>query len=446
MMRSTEQQCDLCLEVENLWELATGSSLLIYRDSFFDVISGLGALAQGYVLLVPRDHVRSIGELDEFSVRRIYRAAWCMANKVGESFGRSCLVMEHGSSGDPHLPGGACIAHAHIHIFPLECEADPQYFIPPNSYQVDDVAQLNGLAQDNSNYYYCALSEKEGYLSVNNNLGHQYGRRKWADHLGVGGEWDWAAAPYNDRAVQTAERLRDSEFPPLEELDFDEEVNEEVGEDVRETIAAYDIFADQYAQRTMKFPDSSVLPDEIKRLARETKGRILDAGCGAGRDALEFSKLDRKVIALDASSRLLRHVPKNENITRMKRYIWKTRLATGSVGAIWCSAVLLHLEREKAVVALREMCRVLAVDGLMEVSIKGGTGHSRDPVPGHQDYQRHFYYYSVQEMEEMAVKAGFEVKEQWIKEEPDSGDSCQQWIKLLLGKNSSTPVQADREA
>jgi ubiquinone/menaquinone biosynthesis C-methylase UbiE len=286
------------------------------------------------------------------------------------------------------------------------------------------------------------LSKKEGYLSVNNNLGHQHGRRKWAHQLGAGGEWDWAAAPYKERAIQTAELLRDSSFSPLEELDFDEEIEE----DVRETIAAYDIFADQYAQRTINFPDSSVLPDEIKRLAQETEGQILDAGCGAGRDALEFSKLvsklDRKVIALDASDQLLRHVPKAKNIIKMRRYIWKTGLAEGSVGAIWCSAVLLHLGREKAVLALGEMCRVLAVNGLMEVSIKGGTGHSCDPVPGHQDHRRHFYYYTVQEMEEMAVEAGFEVKEQWIKEELDSGDSCQQWIKLLLGKNGPSAVEA----
>jgi SAM-dependent methyltransferase/diadenosine tetraphosphate (Ap4A) HIT family hydrolase len=437
MVKSMEQQCDLCSEVENLWKLGTGKSLLIYRGSFFDVISGLGALAEGYVLLVPRDHMRSIGELDESSLRQIYRAAWYMADKIGESFDRSCLVIEHGSSGDPQLPGGACIAHAHIHIFPLEREADPRYFIPPNSCQVDDITQLNRLAQGNSNYYYCAPSEKEGYLSVNSNLGHQYGRRKWADQLGVGREWDWAAAPYNERAIQTAEVLRGSLFS-LGELDFDEEAEE----DVRETIAAYDIFADQYAQRTMTFPDSSVLPDEIRRLANETKGQILDAGCGAGRDALEFSKLDRKVIALDASSRLLQHVPKNENITQRKRYVWNTGLAAGSVGAIWCSAVLLHLAREKAVVALREMYRVLAADGLMEISVKGGTGHTCDPVPGHQDHQRHFYYYSALEMKEMAVEAGFQVKEQWVKEEPDSGDSSQQWIKLLLGKHNSAAVEA----
>jgi SAM-dependent methyltransferase len=357
-----------------------------------------------------------------------------MADKIRESFDRSCLVIEHGSSGDPQLPGGACIAHAHIHIFPLEREADPKNFIPTDSYRVGTVAQLNDLAQRKSNYHYFALSEKEGYLSVNDNLGHQYGRKKWADQLGTEEEWDWAAVPHKERAIETAELLRDSEFLSLENPDLDEEVEE----DIRETVAAYEVFADEYAQRTMHFPESSVLPDEIRRLAKETVGDILDAGCGAGRDALEFSKLNRKVIALDSSSRLLQHIPKNENITKLQKYIWKTGLAAGSVGAIWCSAVLLHLGREKAVVALREMCRVLAVNGLMEVSIKDGAGHSRDPVPGHQDHQRHFYYYSAQEMEEMAVEAGFEVRDRWTKEESDSGDSSQQWIKLLLGKSGGS--------
>jgi len=103
------RQCDLCQEIDlggtavtgtcSGNEQETGYSRLIRRTSVVDVLAGLGSVIPGYVLLMPRRHVRSIGELTIPEISHVFDAAWRMADQVARVFGGSVVLVEHGSSG-----------------------------------------------------------------------------------------------------------------------------------------------------------------------------------------------------------------------------------------------------------------------------------------------------------------------------------------------------------
>ena len=102
-----------------------------------------------------------------------------------------------------------------------------------------------------------------------------------------------------------------------------------------------------------------------------------------------------------------------------------------SVGAIWCSAVLLHLDEVDVARSLREFHRVLREDGLLQIAVKAGTGRCTETFPG-SPYRRHFFYYRTEDVLRLAEEAGFDVKETWTEHEDGGELRSVRWLKALL--------------
>jgi predicted SAM-dependent methyltransferase len=109
-------------------------------------------------------------------------------------------------------------------------------------------------------------------------------------------------------------------------------------------------------------------------------------------------------------------------------------LETESVGAVWSSAVLLHLRAADVVVALREFFRVLRPGGMAQVSVKSGSGHEAQSFGTPPAGRRHFFYYQAKEIVSFAMAVGFEIADTWTGQEKDSGDTVQTWTKVLVQK------------
>jgi SAM-dependent methyltransferase/diadenosine tetraphosphate (Ap4A) HIT family hydrolase len=432
--KHAERDCELCSEITlagtavtmNLGEKPSGFSRLVRRSSVVDVLAGLGGIIPGYMLVIPRRHIRSMGELTESELIHVFDTAWNMVERVTKAFGGSAALVEHGSSGDTEAGNRACIIHAHIHIFPLDAGVEPNRFVAPGSSLINDLSMLKETARARKNYYYCAWNRDEGLFSVEPQITPQYARRIWAELQGKPDEWDWAACPYFGNAQFTATRLRRDELQS-------EELGAHLGDDeLRETLAAYESGASWYAARTKAFPPGSTLPAEIAWLADHTDGFILDAGTGAGRDAVLFSEFGRPVIALDASMNLLLRIPANPNVYRVAGDVRCLPLPNASMGAVWCSAVLVHLGRDDVLRALKEIARVLVPDGLAEISVKEGSGHSSSMMTDNPVHRRHFFYYELDDLHQLAGLAGLRVVRTWTEDERDASATVQRWVKVLL--------------
>ncbi|MFI1722382.1 methyltransferase domain-containing protein [Streptomyces sp. NPDC020489] len=331
------------------------------------------------------------------------------------------VLVEHGSSGSREGGGGSCVTHAHLHLFPLEHGMDPASFVPPESRRVTTSAGLAAAAARHSNYYYCSWKQDEGYLLIDPKLPSQYARRVWAGLLDEPDLWDWAAFPFLGNARWTTAALQKARHAqPLGPME--------------ETVLAYDSAAESYARRTASFAPGSALPSEIDELADAVDGIVLDAGAGAGRDALRFAQQGKHVLALDASGSLLSHAPVHDRTLPVLGDVRSLPLPARCVAAVWCSAVLLHLPSEDFLRSLQEFHRVLRPGGVAQVSVKEGEGHVALPMEGDGSPRRHFYFYRVDRLQSLAEKSGFEVLRTWSEDELDSSSTVQRWIKALLRK------------
>lgn len=131
----------------------------------------------------------------------------------------------------------------------------------------------------------------------------------------------------------------------------------------------YNAHAAEYAERWNQKPALELFRKFEARLAG--RARVLDAGCGTGRDLALFAEAGHRAVGVDYSEGMLAEAAKLFDGPLVHADLRALPFDDGSFDGIWALASLVHLDREDAVVALRELRRVCADDGVVFVSVKG---------------------------------------------------------------------------
>ncbi len=134
-------------------------------------------------------------------------------------------------------------------------------------------------------------------------------------------------------------------------------------------IGFYDENAEDYFRRTV---DSDM--GRIRRLFAELVrpgGRVLDAGCGSGRDALAFHELGFEVTATEAAPRLAElaraHTGLPIDVLTFDQMAWRDHF-----DGIWACGSLLHVPRAELPATLRRLRDALVPGGVWFMSFKYG--------------------------------------------------------------------------
>ncbi len=102
-------------------------------------------------------------------------------------------------------------------------------------------------------------------------------------------------------------------------------------------------------------------------------GRILDAGCGSGRDAYAFKRLGYKVDAFDASSEMAKSASKLVGID-VQQNTFQAFTSPPVYDAIWAFASLLHVPYAELPLVLGNLCAALRTGGTLFATFKLGDG------------------------------------------------------------------------
>ncbi len=146
----------------------------------------------------------------------------------------------------------------------------------------------------------------------------------------------------------------------------------------------------------------------INRFISLLKGKkILDAGCGSGRDTQIFLIKGFEVDGIDFSKEAIRIAKQtNPKATFQIGDIRKMNYPAGTFDGIWACATILNLKKTDVPKTLLGFQKVLKPNGILFVSVKEGTGEKLIPD---QAGTRLFSFYAQEEIETIIAKAGFKI-------------------------------------
>lgn len=193
--------------------------------------------------------------------------------------------------------------------------------------------------------------------------------------------------------------------------DVPSRVDEDVSPLLKETIAAYDLIAEEYTQRTSDLDKFDGVYQDLVYFTELLDGKlILDAGAGPCRDTAFFLKMGFNVEAIDLSLNMLLagHKLCPDGV---KRVMNVTRLGYRDCqfDGIWCNAVLLHLDDIAFCEAVKEFRRVLKPNGFLYISIKEGNGYEIIKEKIKEGCQRAFFYRKKDWLISLLARNNFEL-------------------------------------
>ena len=190
------------------------------------------------------------------------------------------------------------------------------------------------------------------------------------------------------------------------------------------TLHYYQHNAQRFFNDTVNVDMSSLHEAFIQHLP--DGARVLDAGCGSGRDALAFSLRGYQVEAFDASPEL---VTLARHLTGLP--VQQTTFAdvseTERYDGIWCCASLLHVPRAALPDVMRKLANALKPGGVWYVSFKYGEGER-------EQEGRHFTDMTEESLLQL-LKAvpGIRAETLWVTQDKRP-ERDEKWLNALLKK------------
>ncbi len=179
----------------------------------------------------------------------------------------------------------------------------------------------------------------------------------------------------------------------------------------KDTIKWYDKNARQYAISVEDFSNKEQIDEFVELLPKNAK--VLDAGCGGGRDSNSLAAKGINVIGIDLSTGLLKIAKaKYQNIQFIRGDIRKIPFKDLSFDGVWSQASLLHLETVRDIEeALVEFHRILKKDGIVHILVKARKGKEKTAIikDSLSKHERFFQYFTQEELKALLNKHRFKI-------------------------------------
>lgn len=183
--------------------------------------------------------------------------------------------------------------------------------------------------------------------------------------------------------------------------------------------------------------------ERLDASARSLRGdRLIDIGCGPGRDALHFASLGCRVTAVDYSHAMIRQAQSQSDGGESPTFLVLDMrgvggaFPAGSFGGAWVSAALLHVPEADVPAVLGGVWAILASRGRVSISLKAGT-QGAILVEEHKygrEIEREFVFWEEDGFEALLRGAGF------------GGISCERGIGGTTGSQPTLWLKFTAEA
>ncbi len=194
------------------------------------------------------------------------------------------------------------------------------------------------------------------------------------------------------------------------------------------TLDYYNQNAEEYYSGTVE-ADVSKLYSRFEPLLPE-HAKIIDIGCGSGRDSKHFIEAGYAVTAVDGSEELCRRAEKLIGIP-VQCMLFSELDYDSEFDAAWACSSLLHVPKDEMPDVIHRICKALKPGGLFYASYKYGDQERQVSGRAFSDYTEHDLPTLT------GYGQGLSLVEYWISEDVRPGREHEKWLNIIWKKGVS---------
>ncbi len=193
------------------------------------------------------------------------------------------------------------------------------------------------------------------------------------------------------------------------------------------SVDYYNKNAKEYSSSTIGVDFSATQDRFLNYLPLHAK--ILDFGCGAGRDAKAFLMKGYDVDAVDGSEELCKIASAYTGLA-VRQMFFQQLDAVAKYDGIWACASILHLPNDELVLVMKKMSVALKPAGIIYTSFKYGT------FSGERN-ARYFSDFTEQTFAEFLLNIPeLKCDEYWISMDVRPNRSEEKWMNVILSRKA----------
>ena len=196
-----------------------------------------------------------------------------------------------------------------------------------------------------------------------------------------------------------------------------------MGQNMDNTLAYYQANAASFASSTVDVDLAGMRDRFVRHLPPHA--RILDFGCGSGRDAKAFLGLGYDVTATDGSPEMCEIARANTGLDVLCM-LFQDLDVQQEYDGIWACSSILHLPKEQLADVLARMAAALNPGGVIYTSFKYGTYEG-------QRNGRYFTDFTLESFQDFIARVPeLHVTEHWTTGDARPGRESERWLNLLM--------------
>lgn len=169
---------------------------------------------------------------------------------------------------------------------------------------------------------------------------------------------------------------------------------------IKKTIRAYDKIAERYCKRTEEEGDRDFQKEMLVKTLSHLPDdpRVIDLGCGDGRDTEYMRKKGVDVVGIDLSKSMISLArSKYPRSTFIHSDMRETVFPEDTFHAAWANASLINLPKSELSHVEKEVYRILEPEGIFSFSFKEGEGEGFE-TSVIEEHERYCSYYTLEEI------------------------------------------------
>jgi trans-aconitate methyltransferase len=167
-------------------------------------------------------------------------------------------------------------------------------------------------------------------------------------------------------------------------------------------------------------------------------GRILDLGCGPGRDLMAFKAAGHEPVGLDATEAFVTMARETTGCEVWQQSFLSLALPDRQFDGIFANASLIHVPQAEMIHVLRALKSALVPGGALVMSMVRGAGEGYDSRPTGQRYTA---CWESDTLAPVLEQAGFTILRHYYRP-PGLPQAQQSWVVMVAQRPVADPINA----